>query len=253
MSRKKNSKEKVVKEINKDVSRARKTKNKSYKRVLEDIGNVQSTFEPSKKFLDKSKITSKNLLVGKFIGNERGFGFVEIEDREEDIFIPASSVKNAMNGDIVAIRISNDKSEGRRAEGTVVDVLQRNVKTVVGVYTKSKNFGFVVADDKKLSADIYIPKNARGKAKTNDKVVVEITRYPEKDKKAEGRIVEILGKADDTNVDLLSILRVYGYKKEFPKDVQKEANMMPQVVLNIDGRVDLRDFYDRWCRYKGYR
>ncbi len=56
MSRKKNSKEKVVKEINKDVSRARKTKNKSYKRVLEDIGNVQSTFEPSKKFLDKSKL-----------------------------------------------------------------------------------------------------------------------------------------------------------------------------------------------------
>ena len=239
MSRKNNSKNKLLKKINKDIEKARKTRNRASKKALKDINNINIGWSEG-----SGKIESKNykdLLIGKFIGNERGFGFVEIEDRDEDIFIPASCVKSAMNGDIVAVRITENKIDGRRAEGTITEILQRNVKTVVGVYQKSKNFGFVVADDKKLSADIYIPKNFRGKAKTNDKVVVEIIRYPETDRKAEGKIIEILGNANDTNVDLLAILRAYGYKKEFPKDVQKEANMMPQVVLNANGRVDLRD------------
>ena len=237
MGKRKNSKEKILKKINKDKLRIEKDKRENIKRINKDRRTINNEWE----FDDIKKSRFKDLLIGKFIGNERGFGFVEIEGREEDIFIPASSVKNAMNGDIVAVRITEEKNEGRRAEGTIAEVLQRNVKTVVGTYTKSKNFGFVVADEKKLPGDIYIPKNFRGKAKTNDKVVVEIIKYPEKDKKAEGKIIEILGNADDTNVDLLSVLRVYGYKKEFPKDVQKEANIIPQVVLNCDGRVDLRD------------
>ena len=241
MGRKKNSKEKIIKKINKDVSEAKRAKNKSYKKLLNDVNSAQSEWLGNSDNLIIRNSKLKGLLIGKFVGNERGVGFVEVDGRDEDIFIPASCVKNAMNGDIVAVRITEDKAEGRRAEGTITEVLQRNVKTIVGVYTKSRNFGFVVADDKKISSDIYIPKKHRGKAKTNDKVVVQIIRYPELDRKAEGRIVEILGKADDTNVDLLSILRVYDYKKEFPKDVQKEANMMPQVVLNANDRVDLRD------------
>ena len=245
MGRKKNSKEKIIKKINKkinkDVSEAKRAKNKSYKKLLNDVNSAQSEWLGNSDNLIIRNSKLKGLLIGKFVGNERGVGCVEVDGRDEDIFIPASCVKNAMNGDIVAVRITEDKAEGRRAEGTITEVLQRNVKTIVGVYTKSRNFGFVVADDKKISSDIYIPKKHRGKAKTNDKVVVQIIRYPELDRKAEGRIVEILGKADDTNVDLLSILRVYDYKKEFPKDVQKEANMMPQVVLNANDRVDLRD------------
>ena len=93
-----------------------------------------------------------------------------------------------MNGDIVAVRIVEDKDGNknenskntgkRRDEGTITEILQRNVKTLVGVYTKSKNFGFVVADDKKLSADIYIPKNFRGKAKR----LLDIQKQTEKQK-----------------------------------------------------------------------
>ncbi|MBO5142209.1 MAG: ribonuclease R [Clostridia bacterium] len=254
MGRKNNSKSKLLKKINKDISKARKKRNKDYKNIINDVNNIQVDWTENRDNLTMKMSKNKDLLIGKFVGNERGFGFVEIEGRDEDIFIPASCVKSAMNGDIVAVRITEDKDANniddnennkstskRRAEGTITEILQRNVKTVVGVYTKSKNFGFVVADDKKLSSDIYIPKNFRGKAKTNDKVVVEIIRYPESDRKAEGRIIEILGNADDTNVDLLAVMRAYGYKKEFPKDVQKEANMMPQVVLNANGRIDLRD------------
>ena len=245
MGKRGKSKEKILKKINKDLSKAKKARNKDYKRIRKDIDNIPNDWINDTQEIEISNIPSKfddrDLLVGKFIGNERGFGFVEIEGRDEDIFIPASCVKNAMNGDIVAAKITEQKVDGRRAEGTIVEILQRNVKTVVGVYTKSKNFGFVIADDKKLSADIYIPKNARSNAKNNDKVVVQIIRYPEKDRKAEGRVIEILGKADDTNVDLLAVMRAYGYKKEFPKDVQKEASIMPQVVLNANGRIDLRE------------
>lgn len=207
------------------------------------------------------KVNSKdNILIGKFVGNERGFGFVEIEGRAEDIFIPASSVKSAMNGDTVAVRIVEEREEKRkgerrkqkretpdrrttkrRVEGEIADIIQRNIKTVVGVYTKNRNFGFVIADEKKLSSDIYIPKKYAGEARNKDKVVVEIISYPEIGKKAEGKIIEILGRADDPNVDLISIVKAYDYKLDFPKDVQKEAQLIPQVILNTDGRVDLRE------------
>jgi len=240
MGKKKNTKENLKKRINEDLENARYINMLATEETKKKIKRDKKKMGIDSKKLPK--VLKKDWLVGKFIGNERGFGFVEIEGREEDIFIAPSDTKNAMHGDIVAVRITHEKEGSRRAEGSVVEILQRNVKTVVGVYTKSRNFGFVVADEKKLSEDIYIPKSARGKAKNQDKVVVEITRYPEKDKKAEGRIVEILGNANDTNVDLLSILRVYDYKKEFPKDVQKEAELMPQVVRHVeDGRVDLRE------------
>lgn len=188
----------------------------------------------------KDKYIDNNLIIGTFIGNERGFGFVEVEGQDEDIFISPSDVGASMNGDIVAVKILNEKMDGKRAEGRVVNVLKRNTKTVVGTYTKSRNFGFVVPDEKKLFADIYIPKKLAKKVKNNDKVVVEITRYPEYGKNAEGRIIETLGKATDASVDLLSILRTYDYKKVFPKPVQKEANLIPQVVLKTNGRKDLR-------------
>lgn len=182
-----------------------------------------------------------NLIIGTFVSNERGFGFVELEGDEKDVFIPAEYVKSAMNGDIVSVRLLKSEEDGRRAEGKIIDVLKRNVKILVGTYKKSKNFGFVMPDDRKSLEDVYIPKNFRNKAKSNDRVVVQLTKYPEGNKKAEGRVIEILGKTDDTNVDLLSILRTYDYKAKFPKEVQKEASMIPQVIHNFEGRVDLRE------------
>lgn len=194
-----------------------------------------------KKSNKKNEESFGNLMIGTFVSNERGFGFVEFENDKNDVFIPTEYVKTAMNGDIVSIRIIKKEENGRRAEGKVIDVLKRNVKIVVGTYKKSKNFGFVLPDERKSLEDIYIPKNYRNKAKSNDRVVVEIVKYPDGYKKAEGRIVEILGKTDDTNVDLLSILRSYDFKTNFPKDVQKEASNIPQVIHNIDERIDLRD------------
>lgn len=182
----------------------------------------------------------RNLQIGTFVANEKGFGFIEVENVAEDIFVAPEYIKSAMNGDIVSFRIIEDAKDGRRAEGKVVDVLKRNVKVVVGTYPKSKNFGFLVVDDSKIE-DIYIPKNLKGKAKNNDKVVVQIVKYPENNKRAEGKVIEILGKADDTNVDLISVLRIYDYKQKFPKTVQTEAKEIPQEITEIGNRVDLRN------------
>lgn len=189
----------------------------------------------------KEKVNREsNLQIGTFVGHEKGFGFIELENENDDIFVAPEYVKTAMNGDIVSFRVINEAKEGKRAEGKIVDILKRNVKIVVGTYQKSKNFGFVVVDDLKIG-DIYIPKNMRNKAKNNDKVVVQIVKYPENHKSAEGKIIEILGKADDTNVDLLSVLRTYELSASFPKNVQNEAKNIPGVIHGIDGRVDLRD------------
>lgn len=193
-----------------------------------------------KKQTKKNNKVNSNLQIGTFIANEKGFGFIEIEGEAEDIFVAPEFVKSAMNGDIVSFRVIEEARDGMRAEGKIVDVLKRNVKIVVGTYQRSKNFGFVVVDDSKID-DIYIPKNLKGKAKNNDKVVVQIVKYPENNKSAEGKIIEILGKADDTNVDLISILRMYDLKQTFPKNVQSEVKDIPQVIHRIDGRVDLRD------------
>lgn len=182
-----------------------------------------------------------DLIIGTFISNERGFGFVELDGDEKDVFIPAEYVKSAMNGDTVSVRLIKHAEEGRRAEGKIIDVLKRNVKMIVGTYKKSKNFGFVMPDDRKFLEDVYIPKNLRNKAKSNDRVVVQLTKYPDGKKKAEGRVIEILGKTDDTNVDLLSVLRTYDYKMKFPKEVQKEASAIPQLIHSVEGRVDLRE------------
>lgn len=194
-----------------------------------------------KKKHSKEKVNKEsNLQIGTFVGHEKGFGFVEIENAKDDVFIAPEYVKTAMNGDIVSFRIITETRDGKRAEGKIVDVLKRNVKVVVGTYQKSKNFGFVVVDDSKIE-DVYIPKNMRGKAKNNDKVVVQIVKYPENNKSAEGKIIEILGKADDTNVDLISVLRSYDLSSTFPKNVKNEVKNIPQVIHGVGNRVDLRD------------
>ena len=200
-----------------------------------------------KKKLDIEKLNnelSTDAVVGKFVGNERGFGFVEIEGRDDDIFISPKDTFGAMNGDTVFVMLKKDDDQDakkKRVEGYITEVLSRANKEVVGTFAKSKDFGFVVADDKKIFQDIYIPKQLRRNAKNKDKVVVEITKYPTTKNKAEGKIIEIIGKSDDSATDLMTVIKTYGYKTSFPKEVQDEANELPQVAMNYEDRIDLRN------------
>ena len=182
-----------------------------------------------------------DFVKGKFIYNERGFGFVETDDDDKDIFIPPNMTFGSMTGDIVRVKITTPAEENHRAEGTIVDIIERKTKVLIGTFQKSKNYGFVVPDEKAMGTDIFISKKLRHKAKNGDKVVVSIKKYPEGNMSAEGEIIEVLGKSSDTNVDLISVIKAHDYKLVFPKEVNKEANSLPQVVRDIDGRVDLRD------------
>ena len=180
------------------------------------------------------------LIQGKFIGHERGFGFVKISDDEADIFIAKNNKKDAMNGDIVEVKII-DENSGNSREGAIVQVVERNTKQVVGTFEKSRNFGFVIPDDNTLGTDIFISKSNFGKAKNHQKVVVKITKYPRKGMKAEGKIFEVLGYEDETGVDMLSIIKEYNLESEFPKKVLEEAKRVSKKEIVPNGRVDLRD------------
>ena len=183
-------------------------------------------------------------LIGIFRNTEKGFGFIELEDEgKEDIFVSPKMRGNALNGDKVEFIIINSAYRGRKAEGKIIKVIERDKKEVVGVYEKSKGFGFVVPDNRKLGSDIYISKKDSKNAKNKDKVVVKITKYPEKGKKAEGKIIEILGKANEAGIDMLSLIKEYDLPYEFPEDVLDEARKIPQEIdiNDISNRKDLRN------------
>ena len=119
-----------------------------------------------------------DFVKGKFIYNERGFGFVETDDDDKDIFIPPNMTFGSMTGDIVRVKITTPAEENHRAEGTIVDIIERKTKVLIGTFQKSKNYGFVVPDEKAMGTDIFISKKLRHKAKNGDKVVVSIKKYP---------------------------------------------------------------------------
>lgn len=120
------------------------------------------------------------------------------------------------------------------------DNKERN--TVVGTYQNSKNFGFVVPDDTSLGTDIFISKKNKNKAKNNQKVLVKITKYPEKKKNAEGKIIEVIGNINQTGVDMLCLVKEYNLPYEFPIPVLKEAKSIKQEIdkQEIHNRLDLR-------------
>ncbi|MBZ2174166.1 ribonuclease R [Schnuerera sp. xch1] len=189
-------------------------------------------------------VSKMNLVVGKLQGNERGFAFFIPDDRGmEDIFIPAEGTNGAMHEDRVVVKITNMGSKDRRDEGEVIRILERANNTIVGTYESSKNFGFVIPDDTKIAYDVFIPKEHINGAKNNQKVVVEIVRWPEKRRNPEGKIVDILGCVGEKGVDILSIIKQFKLPEEFPPKVKQQANIIEEEISEeeIKNRVDLRD------------
>lgn len=182
------------------------------------------------------------LVAGKFQGNSRGFGFVLPDFDEEDVFIPANAVNGAMHGDRVIARLHKSIPGEKHREGEIIQIIERANKTVVGKFDKSDHFGFVTPDHTRLTGDIYIPKDYMNGAQKGQKVVVEITKWPEANRNAEGRIIEVLGHENDAGVDVMSIIRAYGIPYEFPEDVINEAKAVPIKISEEEtrNRRDLR-------------
>ena len=188
------------------------------------------------------KNLKKNRIEGIFRANEKGYGFVEIESLEEDLFIPAKRINGALDGDTVRVVIEKPKTSDRRAEGKIIKVLKHEKATVVGIFQRSQNFGFVVPDDKRFGTDIFISKNKIKNAKNNDKVIAKILKYPEKGKNAEGEIIEVLGNVNQAGIDMLSVIKEFDLPNEFPEFVLKEAKSISQNIDedDIKNRKDLR-------------
>ena len=185
----------------------------------------------------------KPQIVGTFLAHPRGFGFVDLGEGEEDIYIPEEKTGRAMDQDKVQVALL-EKESGRRREGVVVQVLEHKCKEIVGTYQKSPHYGFVVPDNPKFSQDVFIPGGQSMGAAAGDKVVVILTSYGSRRKGPEGRIKEILGNVEEPGTDVLSIVKALGIPTEFSEKVIRQAKRVSEELIpgDFQGRKDIRDW-----------
>ena len=211
-----------------------------FRRILQELlaeGKLMLTI--------KGKYMKSNgkVLTGTFISNSKGFGFVEIEGREEDLFIPEDKTNGAFHKDIVEVALLPGR-DGKRQEAQVLKIIARGMTTVVGTFERSReNYGFVIPDNTKLAQDVFVPKEHSMGAVSGHKVVVELTDYGTDKHSPQGKVIEILGHVNDPGVDIMSIVRGYELPTEFPEKVMNQAARTAQEVSDADraGRRDLRD------------
>jgi len=185
-----------------------------------------------------------NLIRGKIQMHKRGFAFLIPDDEDfSDVYIHHLDLGSAMNNDKVLVRIERKGNDKERPEGTVIRILERGVTDVVGTFEDNQSFGFVVADDKRVPYDIFVPKNMTNGAISGHKVIVRITKYPKGRMSAEGEVTKILGHKNDPGIDIISIIHKNGIKIDFPEPVLDQAAQAPSVVSEeeLKGRRDLRD------------
>ncbi len=209
---------------------------------LEKEGNLYITKKGKIIKATKKPKREEPLIEGTFVSNPRGFGFLEIEDQEEDLFIPAPFCNGAMHQDLVKVEILKTQ-RGQRKEAKVVEIVARATDQIVGSFQKSKNYGFVVSDSDKVQQDLFIPKGKAMGAVTGHKVVAKIENYGNENKKPEGRIIEIIGHENDPGVDILSMVRAYDLPMEFSEKIMNQVEKVSDVVQEADlnGRTDLRN------------
>lgn len=183
-------------------------------------------------------------IAGTLSKHKKGFGFVITEDGGEDIYISAKCINGAMNGDEVLVDLIPEYLWGSSREGIIIKVLKRNTTEVVGTFEKSKRFGFVIPDQKKGGEDIFIRKKDFSGAQRGDKVVVQITRYPDKENSAEGKITEIISRQGQAGGDIKALIRSYGLRETFPSRANAEAKAVSKggvTERELAGRRDLRE------------
>lgn len=184
------------------------------------------------------------LVVGRFQLTSKGFGFVIPDNKGErpDVFIPPRALGGAMNNDRVMARVESS-SGGKKPEGEIIRIITHANNKIVGIFHQSGDFGFVTPDDKRIGQDIYIMKRHFGGAKTNQKVVAEITQWPVERRNAEGKVIEILGNVGDVGLEILSIIKQNDLPLEFPPQVLEASKRVPKSIKQSElaGRRDLRE------------
>ncbi|MEJ7541805.1 ribonuclease R [Staphylococcus intermedius] len=212
---------------------------------LEQTGMVTRTKQDRYQKQQQQK-TNSGLVRGTLSQNKKGFAFLRPENEEmEDIFIPPTKINRAMDGDVVLVEVKKSRGDFRKGkfEGEVKAIESHSIKQVVGTYSEARHFGFVVPDDKRIMQDIFVPKGQELGAVDGHKVLVQITQYSDGTNSPEGQVSAILGHKNDPGVDILSIIYQHGIEIEFPDDVLKEAEDVPETIQpdELKGRRDLRD------------
>lgn len=183
-----------------------------------------------------------NLVVGRVKCHPDGYGFVIPEkEGEQDIFVSRRNLKEAMHGDRVVARVESIRKKGR--EGSVIRILERGLRKVVGKFMRGKNYSYVIPEDERIIQEVLIPEGETKRARPNQIVVAEITRYPTERVRPEGRVTHLLGYPDDPEVEPQIIIHKYDLPHRFSSTVLKEARDLPLIPSPDDyqGRVDLRD------------
>ncbi len=184
------------------------------------------------------------LVVGRFQLTSKGFGFVIPDNKgdKSDVFIPPRALNGAMNNDRVLARVNNNTS-GKRPEGEILRIIVRANNKVVGVFHQAGDFAFVTPDDKRIGQDIYVIRRNFNGAKDGQKVVVEITQWPQESRKPEGKISEILGNIGDVGLEILSIIKQNDLPLQFPDNVLDASKKVPKIIKKneLKGRRDLRE------------
>ena len=188
-------------------------------------------------------LEKSHLRKGVLRANKKGFGFVEIENMEDDVYIAPENMNGAIHDDIVLVEITS-KMNLDRLEGRILKVLKRQVERYIGeINFDQKGVGHIRLDDSKIKLDIIIAKEDSLNAVDGHKVVVELIKKLNNNSKYSGKVVEIIGHKNDPGVDILSIVYKYKINTEFPEDVKEEVKNIPMEVRDIDlvGRRDLRN------------
>jgi ribonuclease R len=182
------------------------------------------------------------LVTGRLTVHPDGFGFVRPDSGEgPDLFISASGLKGAVHNDRVVARV--ERMRGKRPEGSVLRILERGTRRIVGIFHRGRSVSVVVPEDERLFFEVIIPRKHTAHAKTGQVVAAEIDAYPSEGRNPEGRVVEILGDPDDLQVQTKIVIHKCELPHIFPPDVQEQAGALPKSVRSEDcrGRKDLRD------------
>lgn len=182
-------------------------------------------------------------ISGIFLAHPKGFGFVDVGEGKEDIFIPEGQTHHAMDQDQVQVKV-RERTEGKRREGTIIKILEHGCREIVGTYQKNGRYGFVLPDNPRMCQDLFIPSGHSLGAAAGDKVVAVITSYGSRRKSPEGKIQEILGKNTEPGTDILSIIKSYDIPVEFPDKVLRQADRVRDELIpgDFQGRRDIRNW-----------
>ncbi len=186
--------------------------------------------------------STKTYHTGKVDITGRGNAYIVVEGMDEDVFVPFNKLKKAFHNDIVEVYIY-PKRKGKKLEGEIAKILERKKNAFVGIVDMQKKFAFVRPTDFRMYTDIFVSKDKIGKAEDGDKVIVEITEWPDKAESPFGKITEVLGKPGEHDTEIHSILAEYGLPYEFPLEVERYADKLDTSIkpTEIARRRDMRD------------